>query len=322
MKSKSFIAGALGVLLCCAGQNAPAQEGTVPGPDRGASTIPAPAQEGTIPAPGRDTSTIPAPDRGGTIPNPAGETEALPPPEGGTLVSSTPPVTGGNSEAPQPGTEPRSVRETPQQPAAGSGPSTASPEGAAPGRRVPPERGLLLGAMAGMKILSYNTDDIDLNRLNIEGNTAWNGGLFFGADFGKWIGQVEILLTADRGTIKDVEGFDDITAISLLIPLIFKWDLHLGPVAIRPLAGFYLNFALGDMTLGGSYGGEEPYANPPLGFMIGGDVGLILGRGIIFLDLRYGMDLGKTAMGNSPIEVWRRSAFMLNLGYQFLIGRR
>jgi hypothetical protein len=176
--------------------------------------------------------------------------------------------------------------------------------------------------MAGLRVLSYDTDGTDWERIEIDGSPTYSGGLFFGADFGRVIAQAEVLFSGDRGTIENMGGFDDLSGISLLIPLIVKGDFLLGPVVLQPLAGLYFNVALGDLTLGGSMGGEEPYASPPIGLMAGGDLGIRFGRNRVFLDLRYALDLGKTAVGNNPMTAWRRSAFMLNLGYQFYIWRK
>jgi hypothetical protein len=147
-------------------------------------------------------------------------------------------------------------------------------------------------------------------------------------DFGLLIGQVEVLLMNEIIRMHYPLPYDSTTGIyitgtSLLLPFIFKVDFHLGPVVLQPLAGLYLNFALGDLKeSGGRYDTEEPYANPLFGLMLGGSFGITLGRGILFLDTRYAMDLGRTVAGSGPKTIWRRSAFMFNLGYQFSLGRR
>jgi hypothetical protein len=98
-------------------------------------------------------------------------------------------------------------------------------------------------------------------------------------------------------------------------------DFHLGPVVLQPLAGPYFNFALGKLTTSGGISGKESYKNPPLGLTFGALAGLNLGGGLLFIDGRFEMDLGKTEAEKS-IEIWRRSAFMLNLGYQIYLGRK
>jgi hypothetical protein len=189
--------------------------------------------------------------------------------------------------------------------------------------RKVPERGLFLGLSAGMSMPSYNTDGTDIEGMDITGKSGFGGTLFFGMDFGRLIGQVEVLLVAEKAIIDTPYGDIDIEGMSLLVPFVFKADFHLGPLVLQPLAGLYLNFALGDLKESGSgFDTEEPYANPLLGLMLGGSFGITLGRGILFLDGRYAMDLGRTVAGSGPITIWKRSAFMFNLGYQFSLGRR
>ncbi|MFP3089749.1 porin family protein [Treponema sp. TIM-1] len=314
MKSKSFGAGALGVLLFFAGQSFPVPAETLPAPDRESSIID--QETSALPAPDRDASTLSVPDR---------ETLIIPGPEQGT--SSEPSRSsrraaepGRRQEEAPAGTTSRSPREAPAAAPAASNRASAVSE--TPPPRSPPDRGLFFGALVGMNSLSYDTDDTDWEGLDIEGNPTFGGGLFFGMDFGMVVAQAEALFRADKGTIENVPGFDEGTGLSFLLPLIVKGDFHLGPVVLQPLAGLYFNFALGDLELSGTYGGKEPYANPLMGLMVGGDVGIRFGRNLIFLDLRYATDLGKTAVGNDPMTAWRRSAFVLNLGYQFFVWRK
>jgi hypothetical protein len=183
--------------------------------------------------------------------------------------------------------------------------------------------------MAGMRLPQYDADDTDWGDMggeDIEGRGTFNGGLFFGMDFGVVAGQAEVFFAGERASTKVLLGSytdTDITGLSILVPLIVKLDLHLGPVALQPLAGLYLNFALGNLkeNVDGS-DREDPYANPPLGVLFGGALGISLGRGILFADIRYARDLGNTVAGNNAATIWNRSALMFNLGYQFSLGRK
>jgi hypothetical protein len=182
------------------------------------------------------------------------------------------------------------------------------------------------GLSAGINLHNYNTNGTDHSGIDIKGGPAFDGALFFGMDFGLLIGQAEVLFTGDNAAITypyPYPGEVDVTGISLMIPFILKVDFHLGPLVLQPLAGLYLNFGLGNLKESGMGADrEDPYANPPLGLIFGGSLGTPLGRGIVFLDGRCAIDLGRTAAGNNPITIWKRSAFMINLGYQFFIGRR
>jgi hypothetical protein len=184
--------------------------------------------------------------------------------------------------------------------------------------------------MGGLSLPNYNidgTDAEDINGVSVRGMPGGNAGLLLGMDFGLLVAEADLLLFVDNARMyfERPNGYDewfDITGLALHIPLLLKADFHLGPVVLQPLLGPYFNLALGDLQTGGDRGGNDPYANPPIGMVFGGLAGLNLGRGILFLDSRYEMDLGKTVAGNEPVTLWRRSAFLLNLGYQIYLGRK
>jgi hypothetical protein len=148
-------------------------------------------------------------------------------------------------------------------------------------------------------------------------------GAFLGWHLAKLGIQIEALIAFDSG-IKDQIRFE---GSSLLLPIIGKYDINIKSFVIQPLIGPYFNIALGDMhgtyqgwgSYGGSDDGDTPYANPPLGIMVGSDFGWVFKRGMLFLDARFAFDLGKTvyAVKGSEVELWRKTAFTLSLGYQF-----
>jgi hypothetical protein len=377
MKSKSFVAGALGVLLFFTGQSLPAQESaqaaaqqaaqkaaqkaaqenTFPVPGRNTPVLPAPDQAAaTLPDPDRDTSVLPVPDqaaetlpvpRAAPLPAPDRDSSTLPDPEWKVPSPSQRPAP--SLAAPSPASAPARPQAAAPAPGAGdaplaaeagnTGPRSAASQGQSPApvadsgareRGGPPQRGMYWGLIAGAKFPVYAIDDTDWGNsggYDIDGQLTFNGGLFFGMDFGMLTGQAEILFTGERAKTRVLTGYSytdmDITGLSILVPLIVKLDLRLGPVVLQPLAGFYFNFALGNLKeKGDDLEVEDPYANPLFGLMFGGDVGITLGRGIFFLDCRYAKDLGRTAAGNDPVTIWKRSALMLNLGYQFSLGRK
>jgi hypothetical protein len=109
---------------------------------------------------------------------------------------------------------------------------------------------------------------------------------------------------------------------TLQIPLMLKLDLHWSRIMFQPQAGFYLNFGLGDMSCkyeGYSKNfpsGDAEYSSPFLGVMLGGAFGVRIGRGYLFMDIRYAADLGETETNAGGIK-FERSATMVNLGYQY-----
>jgi hypothetical protein len=169
---------------------------------------------------------------------------------------------------------------------------------------------------------------------------ALGGGLFAGYDFGLFAGQVEFLLANDNadlyranttynpntGSWGTYSGTAHYNGTLLQIPLIVKMDLHLWRFVLQPLAGIYLNFGLGDMNLSSSSSGgdsssyfsfsdKETWDNPLLGGVVGGTLGLHIGRGFLFLDLRYMGNFGYTKVYDD--ELYRRSATLGSLGYQY-----
>jgi hypothetical protein len=294
MKLNSLIAGAFCVLLLMAAQNVSAQDNTLPPPDRETSALP---------APDRETSTLPAPSTPERAPvAPPRRAAAAAKSDAGSQAS-------GGSE---------------QQAAA---PSQAQDEGVKAKKTIP-DKGLYLGLMAGTAFHSYDTADTGMSDYELHSYPSFNGGLYFGRDFGLVTAQAEILFSWDFVDMNYIGSYNSngvysayFEKTSLLIPLIVKLDFHLGPVVLQPLAGPYLNFALGDLEEwhnGKSY--YDPYENPLFGRMFGGTLGIKAGTGMIFLDTRYAMDLGKTKAGNNSMEIWQQSGLMLNLGYQFNFG--
>jgi hypothetical protein len=183
--------------------------------------------------------------------------------------------------------------------------------------------------MAGMAFPSYDINDTDWKNYGdgMDGGVSFNGGLFFGMDFGRFAGEAGLFFTGDNAKtyLQDSYGYRreaEMIGTAIHIPLLVKMDFHLGPVVLQPLLGPYFNIALGDMETTGYLTGNEPYANPPFGVVFGSLVGLTLGRGIIFMDGRYEIDLGRTVAGNDPMTIWSRSAFTLNFGYAIYLGRR
>jgi hypothetical protein len=147
-------------------------------------------------------------------------------------------------------------------------------------------------------------------------------GGFLGWHLAKFGIQIETLVAFDEAYTKQTR----FESVSLLLPIIGKYDINIKSFVIQPLVGVYFNIALGDMY--GKYKGDgtyhnkdgnTSYANPPLGIMVGSDFGWVFKRGMIFLDARFAFDLGKTviAANGREEELWRKTAFTLSLGYQF-----
>jgi hypothetical protein len=163
---------------------------------------------------------------------------------------------------------------------------------------------------------------------------SFNLDLLFGYDFGLLALQGEVLFSTGGGAYEfqyDAGGgyllwkHINFYMTTLRIPVLLKLDLHWKRIMFQPQAGFYLNFGLGDLSYedndnsyyGPSLGsGDLEYSSPLFGAMLGGAFGVRIGRGYLFLDIRYAVDLGKTEVKSEGIKFERGTA-MVNLGYQY-----
>jgi hypothetical protein len=181
--------------------------------------------------------------------------------------------------------------------------------------------------MAGGGGYFYNTEDISYypNKIYpVYGGGGFNGGLLLGYDFGLLAGQVELLITGDNVKILvpttysggyiywDSKRFNGTT---IQVPLMLKLDLHWGRIMLQPEAGIYFNMTTGNLEhKGDSSSISMEYENPLFGLTFGGALGFRIGRGYLFLDSRYAVNLGKTKLTGN--EAWTRSAATGTVGYQ------
>jgi hypothetical protein len=173
---------------------------------------------------------------------------------------------------------------------------------------------------------------------SVTGDLTFGGGLFVGYDLGLFTGQVEFLFANDaaynikKEYMEFQSGSSNLwvkrsttlsyTGMLFQIPLIVKMDLHLGRLVLQPLGGIYLNFGLGDAKEDSYSSGEKNvgWENPLLGWVAGGTLGLHLGRGFLFWDLRYMSNFGDTVPKDT--KGYSRSAILSSLGYQYYFKQR
>jgi hypothetical protein len=294
-----------------------------------------------LPAPGEGASTLPAPVQGTGKPAlaeaPAREPVKTPPAQSGEAAK--------DSETAKEGA-PRAARRPPagERPATGQG--QQAPEQQAPEQQAPaassqtgiPSKGMFVGGMSGG--VAYFYDNKDKDKVNGYGSFhdggGFNGGLLFGYDFGLLAGQAEILINGEYG------GFHGSSATwngwwnkdyvysrtSIQIPIMLKLDLHWRRIMFQPQAGFYLNLSPGDLEFKQNqdyYYANAPeefimdYSSPLFGFMAGLALGVRIGRGYLFLDSRYMVEMGDShgTFGNGYKSTWNRFGGMWNLGYQY-----
>ncbi|MDR1566495.1 MAG: hypothetical protein LBS48_04325 [Treponema sp.] len=297
MKQRVFFTAALCCVLLFTGFNAAAQE-----------TSP-------LPPPEQGTATVPAPDTGAVSqPVPARPREQAPAQSSGRTARTQTPAAGRTGSG---GDAPRVAESREQTPA----PTAARQEQAAPAAGIP-STGMFWGAMAGFNKNNYSKYD-SYDSSKYKGETGFNGGILLGYDFGLLAAQAEVLFTTEsleREYYKNYYDYyeDWYGGKGIRVPLMLKLDFHLGRIMLHPQAGVFLNLTLGDLEHKDAYYDVREnieYSNPVFGMMFGGALGFRIGRGYLFADTRYAVNLGYTEVeGDKTV---RRSGVMVNFGYQY-----
>jgi hypothetical protein len=186
--------------------------------------------------------------------------------------------------------------------------------------KPPPRYWLYLGPRAGGVTRFYTAAmpsgggylDMDGIGFNFE------AGLQARLDFLPWLGiQAEMMITMDSiSFIPFVDGEaqkeDTINFMPLMVPVLLKPSFRPGRAIISPYGGIYLNFLL-----------DSDYRFDPLflGITGGLSLGAKIGPGNIFVDTRYGYDLGDIT-GASTEPTYRRSMVSISIGYEFGLIKR
>jgi hypothetical protein len=192
-----------------------------------------------------------------------------------------------------------------------------------------PGKGVFWGTMLGGSLYRYNNDSYSDNSYGyseeIDGGAGFNFDFFLGYDFGLLAGQVEFLLTGDKGNLDTYSTYYEFSGTTIQIPIMLKLDLHGSRFMFQPQAGLYFNIEVGKMDYEMeyyqssyryvTYEGSVEYDHPLMGVMVGWALGVRIGRGYLFTDFRYATNLGETELDN--MGKYHRSAFMFNLGYQY-----
>jgi hypothetical protein len=145
-------------------------------------------------------------------------------------------------------------------------------------------------------------------------------------------------LQAEVGYIRDsINGgiieYEDYTYESnyLVIPLLMRFSFTPGVVSIGPFAGFFLNIPLGDVHETASVAGQTSSRdlrynrgwNHEIGTILGLNVGVILGPGSLFFDIRFmgGPSIMVKDNGRNE-DLWTPARLPITLGYEIGLGRR
>jgi hypothetical protein len=122
----------------------------------------------------------------------------------------------------------------------------------------------------------------------------------------------EVVYEAFDGPVAEgnLASTDTFTSLTLVVPVLVKAPLSFGRFVLSLYAGAYYTLALGET------GGKTVTMEIPFGFTAGTELSFPLGPGALFGDLRYGRDLGATAIGeDGPRHIRDRSG--VSLGYKF-----
>ncbi|MDR3161902.1 MAG: hypothetical protein LBU28_09850 [Spirochaetaceae bacterium] len=143
--------------------------------------------------------------------------------------------------------------------------------------------------------------------------------------------QTEAVFNADvfQGIKPDSQGSRNLAdrhmAISLLFPLLIKMPLEMDTFTISPYGGAYFSMPVRRMPLRFGTSGDNAYTyhiESTPGLMMGADVGFLLGEGELFVDLRFGRDLGVALVENETRLRYSRTKIWLSLGYRITLWQR
>ena len=195
--------------------------------------------------------------------------------------------------------------------------------------------GFAIGARA-IGIMPFYTPGSDFIASIGTASVDFKGGIGFGFaaqasfNFISLLGvQAEVIYNSDN---IDISGTNmgsqirggTIKTTSLLIPVLVRVGLPVGPVQLTAVAGPYYTLALGDMELAPTGLAREKIDwEGSLGAMGGAIVGFRIGPGALFADVRYAYDFGEVIAkeGSETEGVYQKGAIHCGIGYALQFGR-
>jgi TolB-like protein len=193
---------------------------------------------------------------------------------------------------------------------------------------------LYLGAMPGFSIHLFNTNGTDYDGEKGGGSSsidvALSAEFFINELFSL---QTGLLFTADTMTISgqknvyDASGnyqysyniAESFSTQSLLIPLLGGVNFYPSVFSLAIHGGLYMDIPFNGVYKDSFTGTEAAFKrNVLFGLALGGSVGIKLGPGSIFFDMRYMGDFtkAKATVHNSPVELYKRNIIALGIGYK------
>jgi hypothetical protein len=124
-----------------------------------------------------------------------------------------------------------------------------------------------------------------------------------------------------------VHSTSTFTVMSLMFPFLLQVPIRLDLLTLTPFGGVYVMLPLGKVetmiqvpertALSDSYRIEPP----PIGFLAGMEIGISLGPGDVFLDLRFGRDLGMISVEGERGPRYFQDRIGLSLGYKLPVWK-
>jgi hypothetical protein len=221
-----------------------------------------------------------------------------------------------------------------------------------------PDHWVHLGLHIGPSIRFYTIPEEKIDKFAF--GISFNVGLQAMVQVLPFLGiQAEAIFTLDNVPVREykmeVEGENvnlNIYKIvynpsSLMFPLMVKGTFRPGRFLIAPFVGMYFTVPLGEVkktetkTVDVEVEGEEdedgkPKTKPmdktttttmnyktslPIGLTGGVNLGMRLGPGELFMDIRYSADLGNTMLTDDTV-LYQRSMLSLSVGYSFKIAKK
>ncbi|MDR1636507.1 MAG: PorT family protein [Treponema sp.] len=194
------------------------------------------------------------------------------------------------------------------------------------------EKWLYLGFRAGPSFTGYSFQSTRNYASGLSPGISGEGGLVADIRILRFFSiQTEMIITFDTFNVaKDPDenngerSTDSFSAISFTAPLMVKVPLGFEKFLLSFYTGAYLALTPFQINRKSSNSDDNYDMNlvPPLGFVIGMDLGLRLGPGELFMDLRYTRDFGMTIVRNGNEPQYIRDRITMGLGYKFGLIRR
>jgi TolB-like protein len=226
-------------------------------------------------------------------------------------------------------------------------PDTTAPAPAGTDRTPAPASGTRLfyvGLRGGVGARSYElNEDLWGPHAYTSVQQEGGGGLYYSGDFAvqasiqifKFLAlQAEAVFSVPTYDVAIETGYADTSGVSgwdaycrysaMMVPVLAKLTFRPGIFLLAGFGGGYLAIPLGGMGIyierqGTEFGYD---VTPTWGFIAGGNIGIKLGPGTLFLDIRYARDLQDIQIKGDwgSRSVYRRGGPAFSMGYEFGLG--